>query len=51
MVIFFVFLRAQKYHIMIVDFADTDLQELIEYGKNNTQKRKSFFELTNAQEI
>lgn len=23
----------------------------IEYGKNNTQKRKSFFELTNAQEI
>lgn len=24
---------------MIIDFADTDLQELIEYGKNNKYKR------------
>ena len=26
---------------MIVDFADTDLQELIEYGKNNKYKKLS----------
>ena len=24
---------------MIIDFADTDLQELIEYGKNNKYKK------------
>lgn len=35
MVIFLCFCTLKKYHIMIVDFADADLQELIEYGKNN----------------
>ena len=35
------FCALKKYHIMIVDFADTDLQELIEYGKNNKYKKLS----------
>ena len=41
MVIFLYFCALKKYHIMIVDFADTDLQELIEYGKNNKYKKLS----------
>lgn len=41
MVIFLYFCTLKKYHIMIVDFADTDLQELIEYGKNNKYKKLS----------
>jgi len=34
-------LRTQKYNTMIVDFADNDLKELIEYGKNNKYKKIS----------
>lgn len=41
MVIFLYFCALEKYHIMIVEFADTDLQELIEYGKNNKYKKLS----------
>jgi len=35
------FCTLKKYHIMIVDFADNDLKELIKYGKNNKYKKLS----------
>lgn len=41
MVIILYFCALKKYHIMIVDFADNDLKELIKYGKNNKYKKLS----------